>query len=113
MTTPQAQHIRNQLPAVLVFIADSMEQNPMLHFSTALELARDDFQHEVADMLDRVIRLMQLGMGPFEALQIVAAEANVPAFTDIVTFIVDVHQPDNSFITSTTLRYAAERFTAE
>ena len=109
MTQTRAQRIHRQLPETLLYIADAIEQNPMLHFSAALELARDHFQHDLAEILDKVVRLMQLGMSHFEALQKVAASENIPAFT----WIVAAHQPDESFITAATLRRVAERLATD
>ncbi len=107
-TESREQRIGEQLPETLTFVADAMDANPMLHFDAALEMAHRHFGHEFSALLDEVVRLMQIGMTHFEALRAVAEREKIAALTRAVEYVVHAHQPDDSFITSETLRGAIE-----
>jgi len=106
MATSKAKRVQEQLPAVFNFIADAIEDNPMLHFDAALEQAHYHFDDELTAMLGSVVRYMSLGMTVWEALKLVADQHRIPAFHHVVTVIIQTHQPDGSFITADTLRRA-------
>jgi Flp pilus assembly protein TadB len=113
MSEAKAQRVHAQLPEALIFMADAMEQNPLLHFSTALELARNHLNNDVAELLDSVLRMMQVGFTPRQALWETVSRADMPAFTAVVAFIEETQQPDDVLITSATLRQAAAHLGAQ
>lgn len=94
----------HQLRDVLIFIADAMDQDAFLHFSQALEHARFQFTQERADIAGTILRFVQLGSPPIEALQKIAVEEDLPIFTEAVQLIAH----ERTFITSETLRRVAE-----